>query len=111
MERNILNTNQHYFTIDGDKKTKKVTIKTIESADDASFLTDDQSLVLKISSDGEHLVKQYISHFPLSGESSRIATIDQTFSDFDELIIAVHAENKMLSGDINFNLIVNFEYQ
>lgn len=109
MERNILNNNQHSFTIDGNKGQRKVTIKSIESADDASFLTYDQSLVLKISKDGEFVIKDFISHFPINDEEAKIAEVNQTFSDFNELILAVHAENELLSADINFNIIVNYE--
>jgi len=111
MEREILNNNQHSFTIDGENGNKTVILKTLESADDASFLTYDQSLVLKILKDGEHVVKDFISHFPIKGQESRIAELNQTFSNFNELIIAVHSENELLSGDINFNIFVNYEYE
>jgi len=111
MERDILNNNQHSFTISGDNGNKTVEIKTLESADDASFLTYDQSMVLKVLKDGEHVVKEFISHFPIKGQESKIAELNQTFSNFNELIVAVHAENELLSGDINFNIIVNYEYK
>jgi hypothetical protein len=110
MERNILNNNQPSFTINGENGKRKVTLKSIESADDASFLTYDQSLVLKVSKDGEHVIKDFISHFPINDEEAKIAELNQTFTDFNELIIAVHAENELLSADINYNIIMNFEF-
>ncbi|MFW5762372.1 MAG: hypothetical protein ACOCXH_15470 [Cyclobacteriaceae bacterium] len=111
MERNVLNNNQPSFTIKRENGKSEVTIKSLESADDASFLTYDQSLVLTITKDGEHVIKDYISHFPTHDEEAKVAEIDQSFSDFDELIIAVHAENELLSADINFNIIINYEYK
>lgn len=111
MERNILNNNQPSFTIKGGNGTRKVTLKSIESADDASFLTYDQSLVLKVSKDGEHVIKDFISHFPINDPDAKIAELNQSFSDFNELIIAIHAENELLSADINFNIILNYEIE
>ncbi|MGK7393475.1 MAG: hypothetical protein ACNS62_02845 [Candidatus Cyclobacteriaceae bacterium M3_2C_046] len=108
MERKILNNNERSFSISGNKGKTAVFINKIASADDLSFFSYGQSLALKVSKDGESN-STYISKYQMEDDAGRVAKINETYQEFNDLIIEVYADNPLLSADLNFNVIIDYE--
>jgi hypothetical protein len=107
MEQKLLNNNDRIFRVNGQEgKTFKVV--RIASMDDLSLLTNGQSLALKINVD-DVAESQLLSHFQFADSEGKVAIIEKTFDNFKFLQLEIFADNPLLSADLNFNLVMDYE--
>lgn len=108
MERKLLNNNDRSFSVDGEKGKKTFILARIESADDFSFYSYGQSLAVKIMKDDE-VFSSLISKYKMDDDEGKVAVINQKFENFNDLTVEIFSDNPLLSADINFNVIVDYE--
>lgn len=104
----LLNNNERSFSIDGNMGKRELLISEIACAQDFSFYSYGQSLALKVHKDNE-VFSKLISKYPMKDKDGTVAEINERFTDFNEVIVEVFADNPLLSVDLNFNVTVNYE--